>query len=78
MDYYTRYYSNQLMRTITNLNSNTKIHTPEENITLIKKLKKREFVTFLQSFLLFDNIKLVYQSKKQVSERKILDILENI
>ena len=78
MDYYTRYYSNQLMRTITNLNSNTKIHTPEENITIIKKLKKREFVTFLQSFLMFDNIKLVYQSKKQVSERKILDILENI
>lgn len=64
-DFYTRFYGTQLMNKLDSLNKNTKIYTPEEVVSFIKNISKKDFVKFINHVLNFDNLKIVYQAPKK-------------
>jgi predicted Zn-dependent peptidase len=53
------------MNKLDSLNKNTKIYTPEEVVSFIKNISKKDFVKFINHVLNFDNLKIVYQAPKK-------------
>jgi|TARA_R110002074_G_scaffold284343_3_gene456100 predicted Zn-dependent peptidase len=65
-DFYTRFFGIQLMNQLDTLDKDTKIYTYDEIVEFINNLTKKDFVKFIKKILDFDNMKIVYQSAKEV------------
>ena len=57
---------------------NPLIISPNEMIAKIKELQKPEFVGFIKKLLIFSNVKVAYQGKREVKdlEKQVLKIIK--
>jgi predicted Zn-dependent peptidase len=72
-DFISNFYGEQYINQLFNLD-NPLIITPDEMIEKIKLLNKPEFVGFIKKLLIFANVKVAYQGKREVKslEKSIL------
>ena len=66
-DFYTDFYGTQLMNQLQILDKHTKIYTYEEVANLITHLTKKQFITFVNDVLNFENMKIIYQGQRKIS-----------
>jgi zinc protease len=66
-DFYTDFYGTQLMNQLQILDKNAKIYTYEEVANLITHLTKKQFITFVNDVLNFENMKIIYQGQRKIS-----------
>ena len=76
-DFISEFYGEQYINQLFNL-QNPLIITPEKMIDKVAKLTKPEFVGFIKKLLIFANIKVAYQGKREVKSLKklLLNIIE--
>ena len=75
-DWLSTFYSEQYVNQFNDLNNAT-IHSPDEVVSIIKNLKQSDFVQFIRKYLVFGNMKLAYQGKKE--EKNLRDsVIKNL
>lgn len=75
-DWLSTFYSEQYVNQFNDLNNAT-IHSPDEVVNIIKNLKQSDFVQFIRKYLVFGNMKLAYQGKKE--EKNLRDsVIKNL
>ena len=75
-DYYSTHYAEQYINQLFNLTANTKIVSPKQVLDDIKNVKKQEFAAFISKLIIFSNLKIAYQGKKE--EPGLLDTVNKI
>ena len=76
-DFISNFYGEQYINQLFNL-QNPLIISPAEMIDKIKELQKPEFVGFIKKLLIFSNVKIAYQGKREVKdlEKQVLKIIK--
>ena len=76
-DFISNFYGEQYINQLFNL-QNPLIISPSEMIDKIKELQKPEFVGFIKKLLIFSNVKIAYQGKREVKdlEKQVLKIIK--
>lgn len=76
-DFISNFYGEQYINQLFNL-QNPLIISPSEMIDKIKELQKPEFVGFIKKLLIFSNVKIAYQGKREVKdlENQVLKIIK--
>lgn len=75
-DWLSTFYSEQYVNQFNDLNNAT-IHSPDEVVNIIKNLKQSDFVQFIRKYIVFGNMKLAYQGKKE--EKNLRDnVIKNL
>jgi len=76
-DYISNFYGEQYINQLFNLESPL-IISPKEMIEKIKILQKPEFVGFIKKLLIFANVKVAYQGKREVKglDKQILKVIK--
>ena len=76
-DFISNFYGEQYINQLFNL-QNPLIISPTEMIDKIKELQKPEFVGFIKKLLIFSNVKVAYQGKREVKdlEKQVLKIIK--
>ena len=76
-DFISNFYGEQYINQLFNL-QNPLIISPTEMISKIKELQKPEFVGFIKKLLIFSNVKVAYQGKREVKdlEKQVLKIIK--
>ena len=75
-DFISEFYGEQYINQLFNI-QNPLIISPESMLEKVSKLTKPEFVGFIKKLLIFSNIKIAYQGKKQIKSLKE-EVLKNI
>ena len=75
-DYYSTHYAEQYINQLFNLTENTQIVSPKQVLESIKKVRKQEFAAFINKLILFSNLKVAYQGKKE--EPGLLDLVTKL
>jgi predicted Zn-dependent peptidase len=68
---FNEYYGEQIINQIYNIDD-LHIFSHEEIIDFIKQVTKPKFIEYLKKVLIFDNLKIVYQGKKEVKNLPLL------
>jgi predicted Zn-dependent peptidase len=76
-DFISNFYGEQYINQLFNL-QNPLIISPSEMIDKIKELQKPEFVGFIKKLLIFSNVKIAYQGKREIKdlEKQVLKIIK--
>ena len=64
-DYYSTHYAEQYINQLFNLTENTIIVSPKQVLESVKKVRKQEFAAFINKLIIFSNLKVAYQGKKE-------------
>ena len=68
---YSEHYGEQYINQIYNLND-IKIYSHTEIINIIKMVDKKKFIEFVKRVLNFDNLKIVYEGKREIKNLQLL------
>lgn len=66
-NYLSTFYGEQYINQIMNVSDNPIILSRNEVLTIIKNINKRNFILFLKKYLIFQNMKIIYQGKQHVA-----------
>jgi len=64
-DYYSSHYAEQYINQLFNINDNTKVVGPADMLKTITSVRKQEFAAFISKLIIFSNLKIAYQGKKE-------------
>ena len=68
---YSEHYGEQYINQIYNLND-IKIYSHTEIINIIKMIDKKKFIEFVKRVFNFDNLKIVYEGKREIKNLQLL------
>ena len=70
ISFLTTFYGEQYINQIMNVSDNPKIINYKDILKLIKNINKSNFILFLKKYIIFQNMKIVYQGKKYLPNLK--------
>lgn len=75
-DYYSTHYAEQYINQLFNINKDTKVISPKDMLKTIVGVRKQEFAAFISKLIIFSNLKIAYQGKKE--ERSLMDLVTKL
>jgi len=64
-EYISTHFAEQYINQLFNITKNTKVVSPKQMLQQIQEVKKQAFAAFINKLLIFSNLKIAYQGKKE-------------